>query len=454
LLGSGAQGQALSEPPGFELLRAEEDYRYLALPDSAVRPSVFDPLKFIALSATKKSYLTLGGEVRQQYEYVRNTDWGEGPEDNNGYLLQRYMGHADLHLGPHVRLFGQLKSGLATGKRGGPELPDEDRLDLHQAFMDLNARWAQSVLTLRLGRQELSYGSSRLVSVREGPNVRQSFEGARVRWQAPAWRLDGFVTRPTTTEPGFFDDNPNPQVGFWGLYGVRPLAHLAGGLDLYYLGLANAQARFAQGRARERRHSVGARWWGRPGAVRYNAEAVYQFGSFGAGAIRAGTVSSELGYGFKALPGAPALTLRAEYVSGDRDRANPDLQTFNPLFPKGAYFGQVALIGPANLVDLHPILALQPWADRDFTLSFDWAFFWRARRTDGLYTVPYVLARPGLPAQSAYIGDQLTAEVSWQTTRHLELEVFVTYFRAGAFLRESGTGRNLTYLSPRVTFLF
>ena len=32
--------------------------------------------------------------------------------------------------------------------------------------------------TLRIGRQEMSYGSSRLVSVREGPNVRRSFDGA------------------------------------------------------------------------------------------------------------------------------------------------------------------------------------------------------------------------------------------------------------------------------------
>src|SRR5690606_10364983 len=38
----------------------------------------------------------------------------------------------------------------------------------------------------------------------------------------------------------------------------------------------------------------------------------------------------------------------------------PDLQTFNPLFPRGAYFSQANLLGPLNHVDLHPALSLKP----------------------------------------------------------------------------------------------
>jgi hypothetical protein len=454
LLSFSGQGQTLTAPPEFKSLRAEEDYRYLATPDSTVHASVFDPLKFIALSATKKSYLTLGGEIRQQYEYFHNVNWGEGPEDDNGYLLQRYMAHADLHLGPHVRFFGQLKSGIATGKLGGPEPTDEDRLDVHQAFADFSTRVDSAALTLRLGRQELSYGSSRLVSVREAPNVRQTFDGGRLIWQLLRWRVDGFVTRPVTTEPGVFDDQPNPKRWFWGLYSVRSLPKVKGGLDLYYLGFANSQAKFAQGQGLERRHSLGARYWGKSGAFHFNAEAVYQFGRFGEGRIQAGTVSAELGYDAPGLPLHPNLSLRTEAISGDRDPAQASLQTFNPLFPKGAYFGQVALIGPANLMDIHPIVALQPLATPDVTLTFDWVFFWQASRADGLYSVPYVVNRLPAGMQSRYIGDQLTMEVGWQANRHLTAELFMTYFRAGPFLKESGAGRDLTYISPRVTFLF
>lgn len=444
----------LLAPPTYKMERAQENYHYLASDTTTVAHDLFDPIKFIRLNASGRSYLTLGGEIRPQYQLIRNNDWGAGEEDRSGYLLERYMLHADLHLGPHLRLFGQLKSGLTHFKSYPPEVTEEDQLDLHQAFVDLSTASGPRSFTLRLGRQEMAYGSSRLISWREAPNVRQTFDGGRFMWHNPGWQLDGFVTRPATTKPGIFDDNANANVWFWGLYGVKTIKPLSGGLDLYYLGFANKLARYQQGTAAERRQSVGARLWGAPGPWRYNVEAVYQFGSFGSGNIRAWTASGEFGYLFKALPLRPLLQLRTEYISGDRNVENPNLQTFNPLFPKGAYFGQAALIGPANLYDLHPVLTLYPAHAADFALSFDWDFFWRASLADGLYSVPYVLNRPGNASQARYIGNQLTMEMDWNVQRHWELELFLTYFQAGSFLKESGPGLNQTYLSPRVTFRF
>jgi hypothetical protein len=49
------------------------------------------------------------------------------------------------------------------------------------------------------------------------------------------------------------------------------------------------------------------------------------------------------------------------------------LQTFNPLFLKGAYFGQVAFFGPANLIDLHPSLKIH--VAKHLELIADWDFF-------------------------------------------------------------------------------
>jgi hypothetical protein len=456
LLGLARPGcaQHLLAPPAYEMERAREDYRYLASDTTTVRHDLFDPLKFIPLSASKRTYLSVGGEIRPQYQVINNTDWGAGPEDNGGYLLERYMLHADAHFGPHLRLFGQLKSGLTHFKAYAPEVTEEDQLDLHQAFVDLSTGPGLHGFTLRLGRQEMAYGSSRLISWREAPNVRQTFDGGRFMWHMPGLQLDGFVTRPANTKPGIFDDNPNPNVWFWGLYGVKTLKPLHGGIDLYYLGFHNKLARYQQGTAAERRHSVGARWWGAPGNWRYNAEAVYQFGSFGSGDIRAWTASGEFGYLFKTLPLRPFLQLRTEYISGDQDAENPNLQTFNPLFPKGAYFGQAALIGPANLYDLHPVLTLYPARTNAFALSFDWDFFWRASGADGLYGMPYVLSRPGNTTQSRHIGNQLTMQMDWNVQRHWELELFLTYFQSGDFLKESGPGRDQTYVSPRVTFRF
>lgn len=98
---------------------------------------------------------------------------------------------------------------------------------------------------------------------------------------------------------------------------------------------------------------------------------------------KAMSVASDTGYTFAALPLFPRLGLRAGIISGDEDPADPDLQTFNPLFPKGKYFDEIGLLGPYNLIDVHPILT--------FTISEEWelraaaALYWRENSEDGLY---------------------------------------------------------------------
>ncbi len=149
----------------------------------------------------------------------------------------------------------------------------------------------------------MSYGSSRLVSFREGPNVRQSFDGLRLTLDAHAWRVDGFVTRPVETNKGIFDDKPDPKRLFWGFYGVAPIPILPGGnVDLYFFGLNRNHAQFNQGTANEQRQSLGTRLWGQMQSLDYNFEFVFQWGKFGRGDIRAWTAASDTGYTFKTCP--------------------------------------------------------------------------------------------------------------------------------------------------------
>src|SRR6185436_13627650 len=198
-----ASGQAADStpslnPPPFKQLRYDESYAYLR--DSARRSDYLDGLKFIPLDKDGKSYLTLGGEIRERYEYYHNNLWGRGPQDHDGYFLQRYMVHADAHFGNHFRLFTQFKSGLGDGRNGGPRPTDRDDFDLNQAFFDARVPWSQGdSLTFRLGRQELAYGSSRLISVREGPNVRLSFDGAKGILKLSEWQVDAFAVKPVRT---------------------------------------------------------------------------------------------------------------------------------------------------------------------------------------------------------------------------------------------------------------
>src|ERR1700685_3568545 len=114
----------------------------------------------------------------------------------NTFFLERYMLHTDWHLGGHFRAFVQLKSGLNSFRQGGPRPIDEKKLDFQAAFLQFGTVVDQNSVEVRMGRQELEYGSGRLIDVREGPNVRLSFDGFMVKSKVDRWLVDGFAFRP------------------------------------------------------------------------------------------------------------------------------------------------------------------------------------------------------------------------------------------------------------------
>lgn len=445
---SAETGTSLQYPP-YGLNRADEDYRYLR--DPARRTDLWDPVKYVPFDETGRWYLSLGGEARERYEYFNHPSWGQNPQDH-GYLLQRYFLHGDLQMGEHVRLFSQLQSSLEDGRKGGPRPSDENELDLHQAFLDVKLDLGgDSSFTLRSGRQELAYGTQRIISVREGPNVRQSFDGFRVIYRGGDVQIDGFATKPAQTNRHVFDDGTDTAKALWGTYAVLPFPLLPkGNIDLYYIGLFRRKASFDQGAARETRHSVGTRIWRTAAPFDYNFEFLYQWGGFGNGDISAWTAASDTGYTFAALPLRPRIGLRADIASGDKDPANPDLQTFNPLFPKGAYFSEAGLIGPANFIDLNPCLSLH--LTDHLSGIFDWDFFWRESTHDGLYNSAVVRVRSGKTSDAHYIGSMPQAQLLWDINRHLSFSAIYGHFFAGRFLKDSGPGEDVDYVTTWLTY--
>jgi len=440
-----------SSSPLYRQLRYDEDYSYLR---SVHGSDLFDPIKYIPLNQNGDVYLSFGGEARVRYEYFHNPQWGLVPQDNNGYWLQRYMLHADAHFTEWFRTFVQYKSGLETDRNGGPRPTDRDEADLHQAFFDVRMPLPETnSLTLRVGRQELSYGSSRLISVRESPNVRQSFDGVKAIFEMGKTRIDAFAVKPVETNPGVFDDGSEPDEKFWGLYGVSPLPRVrSANVDLYYLGLERKDAEFNQGTERELRHTLGTRLWGKAHRIDYNFEFVYQFGTFGKGDISAWTAASDTGYTFESTPWKPRIGLKADITSGDRSPTDRDLETFNPLFPRGAYFSETALIGPANHIDLHPSLELKPI--EQLKLMLDWDFFWRESTRDAIYGNSVNVVVPAGSGSDHYVGNQVQVLAEWQLPRHLTFSAAYAHFFARDFLKASTPGKDVDYASAWLTFRF
>ena len=436
----------------YTLLGEDEDWSFLQ--DKSLRQDVWDPLKYTPLGR-EGWYLSIGGGMRQALEQVGNDNWGKQPY-TNAFYLERYVLHTDWHVGRHVRAYVELKSGLESFRQGGPRPIDEKRLDFEEAFVEVSTgdgdRWA----TLDLGRQELNYGSGRLVSVREGPTVRQSFDGGRLKTKYSAWRIDLWAVRPDLDKFGLFDNVPDHSTAFWGIYATRPWRHRVS-FDTYYLGLNHelptpAGSRpytYNRGTAPETRHTLGARLW-RPPATKelgwdFDDEGAWQFGSLGADGIKAWTFASDTGYSFPGvLPLKPRISVKADISSGDDPRSH-SLGTFSPLFPIGNYFGVLADTGPGpiNFIDVHPKVETKlPYG---ISISTDLVAQWRESLTDGVYSVPGFLLVAANGSRARFVGYRPGVEVRWQIDRHAWLQADYGVFFAGDFLKQASPGRNIRY---------
>lgn len=441
-----ARAELPCDRPPIKLIRFEEDYGFLRDPEC--RTDIWDPIKYVALG-DPESYLSLGADLREWFEYFHNQDWGREPSD--GYLLHRFMVHADLRIAPYTRVFVQLASSLVADREGGPGPVDEDRLDLHQGFIDLSFEIpGAGLLTLRGGRQEIDYEKARLISVREGANVRLSFDGVRLLQRVGDWQIDAFAVAPVETDPGVFDDGSESGRRLWGVYAAGPISEDVLAVDLFYFGYWNTAGTFDQGTARETRHSLGVRVSGEPAAFDYNVELVYQLGSFGSGAIRAWTVASAMGYTIDAAPLGPRLGIQLNATSGDRDPGDPDLQTFNPLFPDISYFTDARLIGPLNHVDVHPVLELHP--AESFSVEVHYDAFWRESLADGLYRPSGQLIATGRGNPSRYVGSEIALRAAWQIDRHALVVASYSHFFAGPFLRNAGLGRDVDFFAAWLSY--
>jgi len=451
LFGSGAVAEGGDTCPGFPLIRYEWDPASIRNGSCDAQP--WSELRYVPLNETIGRYASVGGEMRQRYEYTRNPTFGQDPQDDHGVWLQRYSIYGDLHWNAHVRAVAELQSVLSDGRAGGPGPTDENRATVENAFLELSGTSPVGASIVRLGRQELQLGSARLVSVRDGPNLRRTFDGVRFIEQSQRWTLNLLAVRPRNDDPGSFDDSTDDDKSLWGVYGTRSFhGRVKGGVDVYYLGYRNDEAEFAQGSGVERRQTLGMRLFGMVDGWHWNWEPMIQFGRFAGADIRAWTVASETGYTWSRVRWQPDLTLSANVASGDRDASDPDLETFNPLFPRGTYFSEDAVLGPLNFYNAHLFFTLH--LSPSWSLTTDYNLYWRLSDDDGVYGPSGHLVRPPLGSDANAVAGALTLTSEWRLGPHWTLTAIHTELSPKEFISETGPSEteHFTELTARWRF--
>lgn len=436
LVASAAQAAgspAAGSPAGtFAPLRYDDDF---SQPPAAA--DFYSTLKHLALG--DDAYLSIGGDVRERFEYFERANVGARAAEHYNLLMHRLLLHADLHA-DWLRAFVQLGNYEEDGREPGPKPSDVDHLDIRQAFVDAALPVGDASLVVRAGRQELAFGASRLVSARDGPNIRIAFDGAQLLYRDGPWKVAALAVHPAENFPGHFDDRTDRDDALWGLYAT----YKAGGFatDFYYFGSTFDDIEFDSIAGSEHRATFGVRHYGAVGGFDGDTELFYQNGGIGDLNIQAFAWATDSGWTWREAPWKPRIGLRTDVISGDRDPGDGTLGTFNALYPTGSYFSEASVLAQANLIDFAASLAVKPVAQ----VTVTWAVnpLWRYSTKDALYTLPLSPLLAGDSSGARYIGTQNQLMAVWQVNPYLSFKTALVRFNAGSFVDKAG-GVGLDY---------
>lgn len=225
-----------------------------------------------------------------------------------------------------------------------------DQVDFHLAYAELQEMFGKS-LRLRLGRQELVYGSQRLLGASGWGNTPRAFDALVLRLGDDNW-VDGFTAK--LEESGTTDRN---------LFGLAGRMELSEGHEAEPYVLLEQDK--SAGSQRLLRLTGGTRFTGSQTGQTghlfgYDLEGAVQTGEVGQDNVFAWMGAATVRYHGPSWT-QPELRLGADVYSGDADASDGDLKAFDNLFAsRHRFFGRMDLFkdfpGDTNnggLVDMH-----------------------------------------------------------------------------------------------------
>jgi Alginate export len=430
------------------------DFRYLENPE--YDKDFFDPLKRIHLA--DDWLLSFGGSF--WYRYMHETDSRlNAAGKNNDFGLVRTRFHADLWYRDQFRLFAEFIDARSMNPDLAPLGIDRNHTDMLNLFADINlGNINNSPLYVRAGRQELIFGSQRLISTLDWANTRRTFQGIKTFWKSDKWDVDAFWVRPMDTNKSDFDtwDKDRDFFGLWGTYKYDK-DHL---LDLYFLSLNDnrvvSAANAANGNVMQGDSFVttfGGRLVGDYNRILYEIEGMYQYGERSNLDVSAFAVATGVGYDFQ-MPLNPILWLRYDFASGDDNPNDGKSSTFNHLFPFGHYYlGYIDLIGRQNIHDFNAQLTLHP--KRWVTFLAQYHRYYLANKKDFLYNAGGGATLRDPTGQSgSHVGDGIDFLINLHVARHHDVIVGYSKLFSGEFIEKQRPGINADLLYVQYNFRF
>jgi hypothetical protein len=414
---------------------------------------------------------------------------------DDNWFLQRFRIGAKLTLTDWLRVYAQGQDSREINS-DRPDIPGllgaegDDSFDLRQGWIELGNP-KEFPLTLKVGRQILSYGDERVIGAFDWNNIGRTFDAVKLRWEEERWWVDAFASSVVVPEGGSYNQSDlfngneiDREQVFSGVYfsttAIGPQV-----TDLYVLHLhENANPRFAQNPLGDTNFfSFGLRVKSKPGAFAsaeveeslskdgkavitpkpprpvgfdYDGEFVYQNGDVRGLDLNAFAAHVGAGYTFDAS-WLPRFGVAYNYGTGDDDPADREIQTFQNLFPTNhKFYGQMDVFSWQNMHDAEVSFRVQPV--KSVTAKLEYHAFWLESTDDVWYRANGVTAVRPLDARARsagnYAGSEVDFTVTWNVNKHFQVEGGYSHFFAGDYLADTGASddADFGYVQAKFTF--
>ena len=383
---------------------------------------------------------------------------------DESFNLFRARVYGDLNYLDIFRVFAEFTTADSSHQMLPPLSSDIDKADILNLFVEVKALpLGDEAVYLRGGRQELLFGSQRLISPSDWSNELRTFQGVRALYHTDKIEEDAFWVQPVVVDTGKLDSVDDKQV-FTGNY-FKYRFNKDTSLDLYYLYLDNDNKSFAGEKGVLGGYDVntfGGRFVGQAGdhgQYLSDFEGAIQFGDWSNQITEANMYVAGVGYWFKNLPAIPTFWVYYDHASGTQDPTNgSEHGTFNQLFPSGHnYYNSEDLFGRQNINDFHLELGFFPTNWLRFTAGYHVLSLDQAK--DALYNSSGSVVRQDTTGKSGTdIGDAINATVQFHLDNHQIINISYAHLFSGTLHqgyggqcgRRQGLGFRLVYLLAQV----
>jgi hypothetical protein len=441
-------------------------------------------------------------EVREN-NYDFNNDADALTDD--GWLLQRFRIGLLIKPVSWIKIYaqGQDSREIDSDRADFPGVlgaEGDDSFDLRQGYIEIGDP-KLFPLTLKVGRQILSYGDERLVGAFDWNNIGRTFDAVKLRWEEKLWSLDAFAstvvmpTRGQYNQSDFVNGNETGREQFFAGVYFNTTALPFQSTDIYgfYLSENTGQPLFQPNALDDTGFfTIGFRMKSKPGAfaaqalpesaersgsdgkeiadtksmapllskkpvgLDYTLEAAFQTGEVRGLDLTAFAAHLDVGYTFDHA-GRPRIALGYSYASGDSDPLDGDAETFQNLFPTNhKFYGQADFFAWQNLHDLEANFKVAPI--KSVTLRADFHAFFLASTDDVWYRANGVTAVRPLNAAArnadSYAGCEIDVLATWAATKNVLLEAGYSHFIAGEYLNDTGAASDADFAYVQATFSF